>query len=45
MLVTWKKSYILIWCYSCVYLPPMFTAIRTSVFSFVGAFNVLLYIP
>ena len=34
-----------IWSYSCVFLPPMLTAIRTSVFSFVGAFNVLLYIP
>ena len=26
---------ILIWSYSCVFLPPMSTAIRTSVFSFV----------
>ena len=36
---------ILIWSYSCVFLPPMSTAIRTSVFSFVGALNDLLYIP
>ena len=35
---------ILIWSYSCVFLPPMSTAIRTSVFSFVGALNGLLYI-
>ena len=32
---------ILIWSYSCVFLPLMSTAIRTSVFSFVGALNVL----
>ena len=30
---------ILIWSYSCVFLPPMSTAIRTSEFSFVGALN------
>ena len=36
---------ILIWSYSCVFLPPISTAIRTSLFSFVGALNVLLYIP
>ena len=36
---------ILIWSYSCVFLPAMSTAIRTSAFSFVGALNVLLYIP
>ena len=36
---------ILIWSYSCVFLPPMSTAIRTSAFYFVGALNVLLYIP
>ena len=35
----------LIWSYSYVFLPPIFTAIRTSVLSFVGALNVLLYIP
>ena len=35
---------ILIWSYSCVFLPPMSTAIRTSA-SFVGALNGLLYIP
>ena len=36
---------ILIWSYSCVFLPPVSTAIRASVFSFVGALSVLLYIP
>ena len=36
---------ILIWSYSCVFLPPMSTAIRASAFSFVGALNGLLYIP
>ena len=36
---------ILIWSYYCMFLPPMSTAIRTSVFPFVGALNVLLYIP
>ena len=36
---------ILIWSYSCVFLPPMSTAIRASAFSFVGALNDLLYIP
>ena len=36
---------ILIWSYSCVFLPPMSTTIRTSAFSFVGALNILLYIP
>ena len=36
---------ILIWSYSCVFLLPMSTAIRASVFSFVGALNDLLYIP
>ena len=35
---------ILIWFYSSVFLPPMSTAIRTSVLSFVGALNDLLYI-
>ena len=33
---------ILIWSYSCVFLPPH-TTIRTSVFFFVGAHDVLLY--
>ena len=33
---------ILIWSYSCVFLPPMSTAIRTSVFSLLGALNVRL---
>ena len=36
---------ILIWSYSCVFLPPMSTALRISVFSFVGALNGLSYIP
>ena len=36
---------ILIWSYSCVFLPPMCTTIRASAFSFVGALNGLLYIP
>ena len=36
---------ILIWSYSCVLLPLMSTAVRTSAFSFVGTLNVLLYIP
>jgi len=36
---------ILIWSCSCVLLPPMSTAIRTSAFSFVGACNDFLYIP
>jgi len=36
---------ILIWSCSCVFLPPMSTAIRASVSSIVGALNVLLYIP
>ena len=36
---------ILIWSYSCVFLPPMSAAVRTSALSFVGAPNVLLYIP
>jgi len=31
---------ILIWSYSYLFLPPMSTAIRISVFSFVGALNV-----
>ena len=37
-------SQILIWPCSCVFLPSMSTDIRTSVFSFVRAINVLLYI-
>ena len=36
---------ILIWSYSCVFLPPVSMAIRTSAFSFVGALNGLLCIP
>ena len=35
----------LIWSCFYVFLPPMSTAIKTSVFSFVGAHNDLLYIP
>ena len=35
----------LIWSYSCVFLPPMSTAVRTSAFSFVGALDCLLHIP
>ena len=38
-------SQILISSYSCVLLPPMSTAIRTPVFSFVGTFSVLSYTP
>ena len=36
---------ILIWSCSGVFLPPVSTAIRTSVFSFVGALSLLLYFP
>ena len=36
---------ILIWSYACVSLPPVPTAIRTSVFSFMGALSELLYVP
>ena len=39
------EAQILIWSFSSVFLPPMFTAINTSAFSFVGALNGLLYIP
>ena len=35
----------LIWSSSCVFLPPMSVAARTSVFSFVGVLNAFLYIP
>ena len=38
-----EAAQILTWSYSYVFLPPMSTAIRTSVFSFVGALNALLY--
>jgi len=37
------EAQILIWSYSCVFLSPVSTAIRASVFSFVGALSVLLY--
>ena len=33
---------ILIWFYSCVFLPTVSTAIRTSLFSFLGALKGLL---
>ena len=36
---------ILIWSYSYVFLPKISTAIRITVFSFVGGLNVLLYTP
>ena len=36
---------ILIWFYSCVFLPPVSTDIRASAFSSEGAVNVLSYIP
>ena len=36
---------ILIWSYSCVFLPPMSPAIRASAFSVVEALNGLLCIP
>ena len=37
---------ILIWSYSCVFLPPVSTAITTSAFFFfVGALSGLSYIP
>ena len=36
---------ILIWSYSCVFLPPTSTAIRITAFSSVGALSDLLYIP
>ena len=35
----------LIWSYSCVFLPPMYTAIGNSAFSFVGTLSVLFYLP
>ena len=34
----------LVWSYACVFLPPLSTAIRTTVFSFVVSLNGLLYI-
>ena len=42
---TVREAQILIWSYSCLFVPPMSTATRTSAFSFVGALNDLLYIP
>ena len=40
-----EAAQILTWSYSCVFLPPMSTAIRTSLFSSVGALNDLIYSP
>ena len=40
-----EAAQILNWSYSCVFLPPMSTAIRASAFSFLEALNGLLYIP
>ena len=48
VLISWPavgEAQILIWSYSCVFLPPMSTAIRTSALSSMGALNDLLYIP
>ena len=36
---------ILIWSFTYVILRPVSTALRTSAFCFVGALNVLSYIP
>ena len=41
----WGAAQTLIWSYSCVFFPPMSTAIRTSAFSLVGALNDRFYIP
>ena len=38
-----RAAQILIWSCSCVFLPSMSTAIRTDVFSFVGAHSILIY--
>ena len=39
-------AYILSWSFSCVFLPPISTAIRTiEFFSSVGVLNDLIYIP
>ena len=38
-------AHILIWSYSCVFLPPMSTGVRASAFSFLGAVSDFLYIP
>ena len=40
-----RAAQILSCSYSCVFSPPVSTAIRTSAFSSVGALSVLLYIP
>jgi len=48
LLISWpaiRAVKILICSYSCVFLPPVSTAIRTSAFSFVGGLNDLLYLP
>ena len=39
-----EAAQILFWSYSCVFLPPMSTAIRAFAFSFVRALNGFLYI-
>ena len=39
------EAQILSWSYSCVFLPPVSTASRTSVFSFVEDLSFLLYFP
>ena len=47
LLISWpatRAAQILICSYSCVFLPPVSTAVRTSAFSLVGALNDLLYI-
>ena len=38
------EAQILFWPYSCAFLPPMSTAMRANVFSFVGALSDLLYV-
>ena len=40
-----RAAQILSCSYSCVFSPPVSTAIRTSASSFVGALSALLYIP
>ena len=48
VLISWPAvgaAQVLIWSYSCVFLPPMSAAIRASAFSFVGALSGLLYVP
>ena len=40
-----RAAQILIWSYSCAFLPLKSPAIRNSAFSFVAFLNDLLYIP